>query len=231
MRILVCGAVLLVFAAGCKKTEPVAPVAVKASAPVAAPVAAAPAAAAPNPANAVPLIVADGVTYTATTGDGKDVVWALRQDEIKHDPDGQWASDASASSSWNDAKEKVRYAPWQATGEPNVDQVSDNPNAWTAKSSDGGMEWLELTYPKAVQATGVRIRESENAGAVVKVELYDEAGLAHPMWQGPDPTRGLNYLELTFPKTTFKTNKVRVILATNIVPGDNEIDAVQLLGK
>jgi hypothetical protein len=33
-----------------------------------------------------------------------------------------------------------------------------------------------------------------------------------------------------FPKTTLKTDRVKVTLATNIVPGWNEIDAVQLVG-
>jgi hypothetical protein len=33
-----------------------------------------------------------------------------------------------------------------------------------------------------------------------------------------------------FPKTGFKTDRVKVTLATNVVPGWNEIDAVQLVG-
>ena len=33
-----------------------------------------------------------------------------------------------------------------------------------------------------------------------------------------------------FPKTTFKTDRVKITLATNVVPGWNEIDAVQLVG-
>jgi hypothetical protein len=33
-----------------------------------------------------------------------------------------------------------------------------------------------------------------------------------------------------FPKTAFRTDHVKVTLATNVVPGWNEIDAVQLVG-
>jgi hypothetical protein len=33
-----------------------------------------------------------------------------------------------------------------------------------------------------------------------------------------------------FHKTTFKTDRIKVTLATNVVPGWNEIDAVQLVG-
>lgn len=37
--------------------------------------------------------------------------WAMKQDEIKHDPNGQWATTATASSSYNNAKETQ---PWSA---------------------------------------------------------------------------------------------------------------------
>jgi hypothetical protein len=158
------------------------------------------------------------------------VDWALKQEDIKNDPQGQWASGATASSSYGDAKEQERYSPWQATGAPNVDQESDNGNAWTSKSADAGMEWLELTFPNAVHATGLRVRESDGAGAIVRVEIFEENGTIHNLWTGTDPTKGLNYFVLTFPKTTYKTNHVKVMLATNLIQGWNEIDAVQLVG-
>jgi len=68
------------------------------------------------------------------------------------------------------------------------------------------------------------------SGAVIKIEVYDEQGGAHAVWQGNDPTTELNYLMVKFPKTTFKTDRVKVTLATNVVSGWNEIDAVQLVG-
>jgi len=81
-----------------------------------------------------------------------------------------------------------------------------------------------------VYATEVRVRESCGSGAVIKVEVFDEKGGAHAIWQGNDPTKDLNYLIAKFPKTAFKTDHVKVTLATNVVPGWNEIDAVQLVG-
>jgi hypothetical protein len=168
---------------------------------------------------------------SATTGSGKSVDWALKQNEIKNDPAGQWALAATASSSWNDAKEQERYAPWQATGAPNVDEESDNPASWTPKTANAGIEWLDLTFPRAVAATGVRIRESDSAGAIIKVELIDADNQPHALWSGTDPTRGLNYLLLSFPKTAYKANRVKITLATNLGPGYKEIDAVQLLGE
>jgi hypothetical protein len=82
-----------------------------------------------------------------------------------------------------------------------------------------------------VHSEEVRIRESCGSGAVIKVEVFDEQGAAHTVWAGNDPTKELNYLMVKFPKTAYKTDRVKITLATNVVPGWNEIDAVQLVGS
>jgi hypothetical protein len=77
----------------------------------------------------------------------------------------------------------------------------------------------------------VRVRESCGSGAVIKVEVFDEQGAAHTVWAGNDPTTDLNYLMVKFPKTAYKADRVKITLATNVIPGWNEIDAVQLVGS
>ena len=187
------------------------------------------------PGPAVPTTAAadstssDTVSIAASTGTGAE--WALQQDQIKNDPNGQWAATATASSVYNDATGHDRFGAWQATGEPNVDQEGDNGNAWAPKTPDGGVEWINLGFSKPVAATGLRIRESAGAGTVIKVDLVDMQGTPHPLWSGKDPTKGINYFMLTFPKTQYKVDHVKITLATNLVPGWNEIDAVQLLGS
>ena len=166
-----------------------------------------------------------------TTAKLSGVAWALRQDEIKNDPKGQWAIGATASSSYNDAQGTAGYSANQATGAPNVDKYGDDGKAWTSKTPDAGIEWLDLTYPRPIHAEEVRVRESCGSGAVIKVEVFDEQGAAHTVWAGNDPTTDLNYLMVKFPKTAYKTGRVKVTLATNVVPGWNEIDAVQLVGS
>jgi hypothetical protein len=88
-----------------------------------------------------------------------------------------------------------------------------------------------VKFPKPVHATEIRVRESCGSGAVIKVELFDEQGAAHTAWAGNDPTTELNYLIVKLPKTDYKTDRVKVTLATNVIPRWNEIDAVQLVGK
>jgi hypothetical protein len=157
--------------------------------------------------------------------------WALKQDEIKNDPKGQWAIGATASSTYNDAKGTDPWSANQATGAPNVDKYGDDGKAWTSKTPDAGIEWLDLKYPRPVHAEEIRIRESCGSGAIIKVELFDEQGTSHTAWAGNDPTTDLNYLLVKVPKTAYKTDRVKITLATNVVPGWNEIDAVQLVGS
>jgi hypothetical protein len=156
--------------------------------------------------------------------------WALKQDEIKNDPHGQWAVQAKASSSYNDGQGMAAYSASQATGIPNVEVYGDSKAAWTPKTPNGGIEWLELQFAKPVHATSIRVRESYSSGTVFKVDIFDEQGAAHTVWSGIDPTKNLDYLTVEFPRTAFKTSRVKVTLATNTISGFKQIDAVQLIG-
>jgi hypothetical protein len=224
---LICCVLPLVFLGGCKKSGTEETSATKPTPSTnAAPASTAPSANAPATAPGS----ADAGASAETSAKMAAADWALKQDEIKRDANGQWAIQASASSTYNDAQGTASYSANQATGAPNVDKYGDNGAAWAPKTEDGGIEWLDLKYPKPVHATEVRVRESCGSGTVIKVEVFDEQGGAHAVWQGNDPTLELNYLMLRFPKTAFKTDRVKITLATNVVPGWNEIDAVQLVG-
>jgi pyruvate/2-oxoglutarate dehydrogenase complex dihydrolipoamide acyltransferase (E2) component len=223
--------------AGCKQknaevasSAPAAAPAPSTSAPTPSPAPGAPAAAAPAAGAAAPAAAA-GQAVADTTAKLAAAQWAMRQDEIKTDPDGQWAVEAKASSSYNDAQGEAAWSAKQATGAPDVDKYGDDGHAWAPKTPDAGIEWLDLKYAKPVHAAEVRVRESCGSGAVIKVELFDEGGAAHTIWQGDDPTKDLNYLTLQFKPTDYKVNRVKVTLATNVIPGWNEVDAVQLVGK
>ena len=224
--ILICCVLPLAFLGGCKKSS--TPETSEAKPAASNPAPAAPASAASAPAAAPGGADAGASTEAAAKMAAAD--WAMKQDEIKNDPNGEWAIQVSASSVYNDAQGTAAYSANQAAGAPNVDNYGDNGAAWAPKTPDGGIEWLDLKYPKPVYATEVRVRESCGSGAVIKVEVFDEKGGAHSVWQGNDPTKELNYLMVKFPKTAFKTDRVKVTLATNVVPGWNEIDAVQLVG-
>ena len=44
----------------------------------------------------------------------------VQADKIKNDPKGQWAIQATSSSSYNDAQGQAQWSANQATGAPNV---------------------------------------------------------------------------------------------------------------
>jgi hypothetical protein len=222
---LICCFLPLVFLCGCKKSSSTEETSTKPAANTnTAPATTAPVAPAAAPGSA------DAAASAETAAKMSAAEWALKQDEIKTDPNGQWAIQATASSTYNDAQGTAPWSANQAAGAPNVDKYGDNGAAWAPKTQEGGIEWLDLKYPKPVHATEVRVRESCGSGAVIKIEVFDEQGAAHAIWQGNDPTKELNYLIAKFPKTTFKTDRVKVTLATNVLPGWKEIDAVQLVG-
>ncbi|MFI5197363.1 MAG: hypothetical protein ACHQJD_01990 [Thermoanaerobaculia bacterium] len=208
---------------GCTKKEGTAGTTAQSAAPAPA--------AAPAATTASPAPPAAGGSSVETTSKLAAVDWAIKQDAIKNDPDGQWAVSATASSTYGDAKGTANWSANQVTGLPNVDKYGDDGHAWAPKTPDGGIEWLDVKFPKPVHATEIRVRESCGSGAVIKVELFDEQGVAHTAWAGNDPTTELNYLIVKLPKTEYKTDRVKVTLATNVIPGWNEIDAIQLVGK
>src|SRR5580658_1843422 len=209
--VLLAASAIFLFA-GCDKSK-------ESSAPAPQPAASSQPAPAPAPAPtaSAPTPGPNGSTAD-TTAKLAAADWALKQDEIKNDPNGEWAILATASSSYNDAQGNAGWSPNQATGFPNVEKYADDGKAWTPKTQDSGIEWLDLKYPKPVYATEVRVRESFNSGSIIRVELFDEAGAAHLVWGGNDPTTGLNYLLVKFPKTNFKTDHVKITLATNVGP-------------
>ena len=152
-QLICCALVLALFVAGCKKETPNT-MSATSSAP-------APAASAPAPATAPsPTATSSGSGEASadTTAKLAGAAWALKQDEIKNDAKGQWAIAATASSTYNDAKGQDSWSANQATGAPNVDHYGDDGHAWTTKTQDAGIEWLDLKFPKPVHAEEIRVR-------------------------------------------------------------------------
>jgi len=140
-----------------------------------------------------------------------------------------WAVSAKASSEYR----ATDYSASQATNAPNVPSHADHPKAWAPKLADAGDEWLELTYAPPFRAAGIQVIQSFNPGAIMRLEVIDEAGAASTVWTGPDLTpyaaRTIGILRVAFPPTERPIARVRVTLDTRRVAGWNEIDAVRLI--
>lgn len=162
--------------------------------------------------------------------------FALAEQKIADDPQGQWAVTARASSTFaSGTDEQLGYSPWQATGAPNVTGYSDDSASWASKESDKGIEWLEVGFAKPVHATELRIRQSHAPGSIIKVELIDDKGGKHTVFSGVDettyPSQTITWFNARTEKTAYLVKGAVITLATNAVSGWNEIDAVQLVGE
>ena len=167
----------------------------------------------------------------------KKVKEALEEEKLLNDTNGQWAISAEASSTYakDNPDKNANFSPNQMTGKPDCENYGDNGKAWAPEEADKGVEWVQLTYAKAVNAFEVRIRQNVGPGAIIKIELIDDKGKLHTVWEGVDKTKyeenKIQWLIAKFNKTDYKTKVIKITLATNSVPGWNEIDAVQLVGN
>jgi hypothetical protein len=119
----------------------------------------------------------------------------------------------------------------QATGAPDTSGAGDIPTAWAPREQDGGEEWLHLDYSNQVQIAEVRVRETYNPGAISKVAAVLPSGQEVVIWEGVDEP-GVAPVDKSFAVPAGITaGSVKVYLDTKRVPGWNEIDAVELVGR
>lgn len=192
----------------------------------------APATTVPVPMSSDPAAVAD--EDPALTRKRLEVAAALAEEQIVSDARGQWATSAKASSTYNDAQDPASYSAFQATGTPNVTRFGDNANAWCPKASDAGIERLELGFARPVNATEIRVRQNSAPGAIIKVELIDDTGSTHTIYEDIDTEKysDLNFwFRKSFEKTPYLVTGAKLTMATNAVSGWNQVDAVQLIGE
>lgn len=118
----------------------------------------------------------------------------------------------------------------QAAGPPDTLSAGDHPTAWASATPDGGPEWLELTYPRAVSVERIRIVETHNPGAVIRVVGLLPSGGEVGLWEGHVPMRNAPAILDIRISEPLITDRIRLELDTSLVSGWNEIDAVELLG-
>ena len=119
----------------------------------------------------------------------------------------------------------------QVIGEPDTMSAGDQRTAWAPATADGGAEWLQVGYEKAVEIAQVRVRETCGAGCIAKVAAVLDSGAEVVIWQGRE-SAGDGIVDAPFNAPAGLTARgVKVYLDTARVPGWNEIDAVELIGR
>ena len=132
-------------------------------------------------------------------------------------PHVQWASSVRAVSS---EYSPTRWSAQQVLGPPDAREPGDNPNAWASLTADGGPEFIEVGFAQPARLAGLEIYESFNPGAVRSVELIGASGRRTTI-----ATAGA-VRQLQFTCTDEPIVGARITLASDQVPGWNELDAI-----
>jgi hypothetical protein len=160
--------------------------------------------------------------------------YATMEDTYMNDPKAQWASTATASSTFGDEDGKT---PSDSNLAKNVTGKVDG-ETWNNNNQDIGFDWIELGYEKPVAATEVRlVMPNGNAPeSISKVELQDTEGKWNTVWSGISDTKNddrgrRTWFVKTFPKTAYQVKAVKYTLANNLIHGYKQVDAAQLVGE
>lgn len=144
-------------------------------------------------------------------------------------PMWQYAVDATASS---EGAEGTWDAMQATRGPDTVDgtgalRCGDFETAWAPASAGPGPEWLEVMFGIPVNATGLIVYETHNAGFIYRIDLIDTDGGYHTLFTGTDTTTCPGEFRLTFPRTSYLVEGMRIHTQRD---GWEEIDAVRLEG-
>lgn len=162
--------------------------------------------------------------------------YATMEDGYLNDPQGQWATAATAS--WADGEvHKPGSAP-DAYGSPNTASGAPDGKYWILTQNRPGFDWLEASFDKPVSASEVRVafNAGQGAEAINRIELIDTVGTRHTVWSGLSDVKQDERGERTwfvrkFEPTPYQAQKVRITIANNVQSGYKHIDAVQLIGR
>ena len=127
---------------------------------------------------------------------------------------------------------KRSWGPEQVTGPADTFQAGDQVTAWAPLEQDGGPEWLKVDYAREVPVAEVRVRETYNPGAVVRLTAVFPDGRETLIWEGAEPPAQAP-IDRSFTPGFGKvqSRSIKIYLDTKKVSGWNEIDAVELIGS
>jgi hypothetical protein len=119
----------------------------------------------------------------------------------------------------------------QATGAPDTPIAGDHATAWASKQGDMGEVTLDLDFATPVLADEVRVRETFNPGAIVRILAFERGRGWETLWEGVAAVEEApRWFAPPLRRAAFATGTIRLVLDTDRVAGWNEVDAVELVG-
>jgi hypothetical protein len=174
-------------------------------------------------ATATPISTEVPPTATPVPSTGTPILPTVAPGELS-----QWAISAVASSEYSSPE----WSAQQATGAPDTPECGDYQTAWATESYDG-VDWLEVGYATPVRPVRINIHETNSPGFIVRVEVKDEGGMYHTVWQGTPGALDQCPRILSVPVTGIESRVVAVRINLDQRAGGDwdEIDAVELIGQ
>lgn len=118
------------------------------------------------------------------------------------------------------------WGPEQLIGPPNGSAGQDSASAWASRQQDDGEEWVDLDFAPVADAVGIEIHETYCPGSVSRVTTRDEHGREITLWTGTAARSG-DHRVLRIPISPARAiTNAKITLASDVVSGWNEIDAV-----
>ncbi|GAB2772594.1 hypothetical protein GCM10027275_14390 [Rhabdobacter roseus] len=143
-----------------------------------------------------------------------------------------WASKVLGySSEYRPGQYGQEYRAIQILGIPNkLPDVGDSPCAWSpAQPNSTNEEWIKVGFEKALPLRQVAIAENFNAGAIVRVYAYDEAGKEFLVLENTaPPLRETGKMLNLYPPDSLgiTANAIKVVLLPSRISGFNQLDAI-----
>jgi hypothetical protein len=110
----------------------------------------------------------------------------------------------------------------QMIGEPDTFGGGDQRTAWASKKGEEGHVTVELDFPTAVRAEQVRVHETFNPGAIIRVEGRGPGSDWVLLWAGePQATSAPRWFAPKLAEVVNPISSVRLTLDTNAVKGWN----------
>ena len=140
----------------------------------------------------------------------------------------QWASSAFASTQYA----KIDWSTAQVIGAPDTPGCGYSPTAW-ASAYYNGVDFVDVGFDTPVVPSQINIYETYNPGSIVKVELRDEAGSFHTIYEAsPTPVETCpRTLTLDINFIDFKVTSIVISLDQSVLKNWNQIDAVEMVGR
>lgn len=145
----------------------------------------------------------------------------------------QWSTKLlDFSSEWRKglAENSSSFRATQVLGYPNTMVYGTSPLAWAPAAMQSGKEYVVVGFEKLQYVQQVIIGENYNAGAVKEIILYDDKDKAHTVYENkntyPKDNHGQVLISYKISPTTFKTQKLKLILNTDKVGGMQQIDCI-----